>query len=257
MSRIICQPITPPPRLILFDFDDTLGDYSSARASRLRRAFTPHLREVAGDDFEDVLARMMADSIAQSPHGSDHFPSLFRKFGIESREAAQAAARWYRTNRFFDLVLFEDAVETLAALRCIHDEHGTMDQRRLGIVTNGPTNIQRDKIELMGVTGLVDFVLISEEFGVAKPDPGIFFEAMRLGGASPEETVVIGDAPEFDILGANNAGLRSIWVNRTGAPWPDDHHHPTCEVTNLRSLVDVLGGDQCRDEVTAETQSMH
>lgn len=247
MTRISCQPITPPPRLILFDFDDTLGDYSSARASRLRKAFSPHLGEVAGEEFEAVLARMITESIAESPHGSEHFPRLFREFGIESAGSAQAALTWYRTNRFFDLELFEDAVETLRALRSMQSEPGTSSPRGLGIVTNGPTKIQRDKLELMGIVGLVDFVLISEEFGVEKPDPSIFQEAMRIGGATAAETIVIGDAPEFDILGANNAGIRSIWVNRTGSAWSDPNHRPTCEVADLRSLVQLLGGTACLD----------
>ncbi len=245
MTKRVCEPFTPPPRLILFDFDDTLGDYSSARASRLRQAFGPYLRDVAGDKFEEVLARMIADSIAESPHGADHFPRLFREYGIEAAEAANAAIAWYRSNRFFDLALFDDAIDTLQALRCMQSQGNPSALRGLGIVTNGPTKVQRDKIELMGVKGLVDFVLISEEFGVAKPDPGIFQEAMRLGQASPDETIVIGDAPEFDILGANNAGLRSIWVNRTGSAWLDDGHEPTCEVPDLSSLVRLLGGGSC------------
>lgn len=246
MTPFVCQPILPPPRLILFDFDDTLGDYTAARASRLRRAFSPSLREVAGDDFEATLARMIEDSIARSPHGSDHFPRLFRDFGIASEEAPRAAATWYRTNRYFDLRLFADAIETLGELRCGAMEQDRAKARGLGIVTNGPTKTQRDKIDLMGVTGLVDFVLISDEFGVAKPDPRIFFEAMRLGGATADETIVIGDAPEFDILGANRAGIRSIWVNRTGEPWSEPGHRPTCEVADLRSLVRLLGGGVCR-----------
>lgn len=236
-----CRPFVPPPRLVLFDLDDTLGDYASARASRLRRAFGPHLDQTANADREVTIARMIAASIELSPHGTEHFPTLFERFGITSPEAAAVAARWYTRNRFFDLRLFDDAVSTLEAVRNVATPAGARGPRRLGIVTNGPPDVQRDKVELLGLTDLVDFVVISGEVGFEKPDPRIYAEALRLGRATVDESVFIGDAPQFDILGAHNVGMRSIWVNRTGARWAYGEHQPTCEVENLASVVGLLG----------------
>lgn len=236
-----CRPFEPPPRLVLFDLDDTLGDYASARTSRLRRAFHPHLEDVVIADREATITRMIAASIELSPHGTEHFPTLFERFGIAAPEAPAAAARWYTGNRFFDLRLFDDAVSTLSALRHVATRTGARERRRLGIVTNGPPDVQRDKVELLGLADLVDFVVISGEVGVEKPDPRIYAEALRRGGATVDEAVFIGDAPQFDILGAHNAGMRSIWVNRTGARWSYGDHQPTCEVGNLTSVVRLLG----------------
>lgn len=235
------QPFAPLPRLVLFDLDDTLGDYAAARASRLRRAFMPHLLRAEASEIEATLVRMIAESIEVSPHGADHFSTLFARFGINAPEAASAAALWYTSNRFYDLRLFHDAVSTLKAVRFMRSSTGAPERRRLGIVTNGPPDVQREKVAFLGLAELVDFVIISGEFGVEKPDPRIYAEALRLGGACADETVFVGDAPRFDILGANNAGIRSIWVNRTSERWADRDHRPTCEVADLTSVIPLLG----------------
>ena len=236
-----CRPFVPPPRLVLFDLDDTLGDYATARARRLRRAFGPHLEAIEVADREGTIARMITASIELSPHGTEHFPTLFEQFGITAPDAASVAAEWYASNRYFDLRLFDDAISTLSALRSVTTPSGARERRRLGIVTNGPPDVQREKVTLLGLTDLVDFVLISGEVGIEKPDPRIYAEALRLGGASVDDAVFIGDAPQFDILGAHNSGMRSIWVNRSGEQWAYGEHRPTCEVKDLTSVVPLLG----------------
>jgi HAD superfamily hydrolase (TIGR01549 family) len=230
-------PISPPPRLILFDLDDTLCDYASARIVRLRTAFS-----LALDSTEPAQALDLDDLIAQSleihPHGTDHFTELFRRNGINADEAecaAEIASEWYRTNRFHSLTLFADAVETLKAVR------GLPPPRTIGLITNGPTDVQRAKIDLFDIEQLVDFVLISEEFGACKPDPSIFVEALRLGNAKPDEAVFIGDSPEHDIAGAQAAAIRSIWMNRTDRRWPTELTPPDFEardLTEVRALLD-------------------
>ena len=233
-------PIEPAPRALLFDLDDTLCDYASARDRRLRLAFSLDLAAAdpsassgqALDAAARDLDRMVADSVAMHPHGADHFPELFRRHGVADPAVAEAAMAWYRANRFHSLVLFADAAASLAALR---------PGRRLGLVTNGPTDVQREKIALLGVEPLVDFVLVSEEFGAWKPDPAIFREALRLAGAEAAEAVFVGDSAEHDIAGARAAGIRAVWVNRGGRPWSHPDPPPEYEVPSLSALVPLLG----------------
>jgi FMN hydrolase / 5-amino-6-(5-phospho-D-ribitylamino)uracil phosphatase len=227
-------PISPPPRLIIFDLDDTLCDYASARIVRLRTAFSLALdatQSAQALDLDDLIAQ----SLAIHPHGTEHFPDLFRRNGIDAEGAAEIASEWYRTNRFHSLALFADAVETLDAVRRLRPA------RTIGMITNGPTEVQRAKIELLDVERHVDFLLISEEFGAWKPDPSIFVEALRLGNASADETIFIGDSPEHDIAGAQAAAIRSIWMNRTGRNWPAEVSPPDYEARDLsevRALLD-------------------
>jgi len=236
-----CRVFRPPPVLVLFDLDDTLCDYARAREARLRCAFTLHLGSNEREAFEIVLPEMVAASIALSPHGVEHFPELFARFGITDPNVATAAAHWYKSNRFHALSLFPEAVATLRALRTVYVPGRTPMERRIGIITNGPAQVQRDKVTLLELPHLVDFIIVSGEFGVEKPDRRIFDEALRLGKAVASEAVFIGDSLDYDILGANKAGIRSIWVNRTGATWSEPEHRPTCEVADISTLLPILG----------------
>jgi len=234
-----CPFLEPVPSLVLFDLDDTLCDYGSARVSRLRHAFTLH-RSDREEPIDALIQEMIRASIAASPHGVDHFSDLFVRFGIEVPGAAAAAAAWYQGNPFHDLALFPDVISTLRALRNIEPSGGTLSRRQLGIITNGPAQIQREKTDLLGIGTLVDFVLISGELGIEKPDPRIFAAAMRLGGVSAAETVFVGDDPRIDLLGARGSGVRSVWMNRTGTTWGEQAPPPTHEVSDLVSLIDLF-----------------
>jgi putative hydrolase of the HAD superfamily len=221
-------------RLILFDLDDTLCDYAGARVVRLRTAFSRATASLPPDALD--LDRLIAESIAIHPHGIDHFPALLARYGVADADSVTAAQTWYRVNRFYGLALFPDALETLTRTRSVRLG------RKVGLVTNGPAEVQRAKIELLGLTDHVDFALVSGEFGAAKPDPAIFVEALRLGDALPHETLFIGDSPEFDIAGAKASGLTAVWVNRTGRPWSEPGEPPDYEVTDLTALAALLAG---------------
>lgn len=233
----------PDPRLVLFDLDDTLCDYASARAIRLRRAFS--LCGVGASRGEPLdgpdLDRMIADSIAMNPHGADHFPEVFRRHGVDEPAVAQRAMAWYRHNRFHALALFADALETVASVRAAT---GVGAGRRVGLVTNGPAETQRAKIALLGLSEVVDFALVSGEFGAWKPDPRIFAEALRLGEAAAEETVFVGDSPEHDVAGARRAGIRAVWINRRGQRWPGGMERADHEVADLAGVRRLLGGER-------------
>lgn len=231
--------LDPVPRAILFDLDDTLCDYGAARALRLRVAFSLDGDGEPGARADDVLTEMVASSIAMHPHGADHFPDLFRQFGIDDQAGAERAAAWYRGNRFHGLELFAGARETLQAVRSARSLPGLW--RPIGIITNGPTEVQRAKFHLLGLEGTIDFVLISEEFGAAKPDPSIYHAAVDRLGVGPEDVVFVGDTAEFDMAGAHAAGLRTIWIDAGSREWPGPGRTPdrtVAHVVDVSRLVD-------------------
>lgn len=229
------EPFDPVPRSILLDLDDTLCDYTSARDLRLRIAFS-EATGLAEDAPE--LGALVAASVAAHPHGADHFVDLLARFGYPDTARAQEAAAWYRANRFHGLALFADAAAVLEHLRF---PGIGLPARTLGIITNGPAEVQREKVSLLQVEPLVDFVIISGEFGVAKPDPSIFREALQRAGAAPEETVFVGDSAEYDIAGAHASGLRTVWVNRRGTPWAAAGRAPDRQILHIGQLPPLVG----------------
>jgi putative hydrolase of the HAD superfamily len=234
------RPLDPPPRALLFDLDDTLCDYAGARAERLRRAFSLGLGLPASRDQHGAyLEEMIADSIEMHPHGADHFAALFARYGFREPGGAAKAAEWYRGNRFHGLGLFPDAAAVLRAVRR-QGTAGAGGSRPVGIITNGPAEVQRAKVELLGVRDLVDFVIISGEFGIAKPDPAIFREALRQAGVRAEDAVFVGDSPEFDVAGAQGAGIPVVWVNPRGARWVGAQPPPDREIRSIAEFPGLL-----------------
>jgi HAD superfamily hydrolase (TIGR01549 family) len=235
------QPLDPRPKAVIFDLDDTLCDYAAAREARLRRAFTLSPHSSTQPRGAVNLDRMIAESIQMHPHGADHFEELFARFGIADAHTASAAAAWYRKNRFHGLRLFPETEAVFSTVRSAVSADEARAARPIGIVTHGPTEVQHAKLELLGIDRLVDFVLVSEEFGVAKPVPQIFREALRLAGVGPEEDVFVGDSAEFDMAGAQAAGIPTVWVNRDQRPWLGPGPAPTRQIRTLAELAQLLG----------------
>ena len=229
------EPFEPEPQAILLDLDDTLCDYSAARERRLRIA----LADAAGlPEDAPELASLVDASIARQPHGADHFRELLAEHGFDSGNRVDAATAWYRANRFHGLELFPDSLVVLEQLR-----RGPRagPARPLGIITNGPAEVQRDKVALLQIRHLVDFVIISGEFGVNKPDPAIYAAALQMAGAAAEETVFVGDSVEHDMAGAHASGLRTVWINRHGGPWTGSDRLPDRQIRHIGELPRLVG----------------
>lgn len=117
----------------------------------------------------------------------------------------------------------------------------------LGIVSNGGTGPQLDKIRRTGLAALVDAWVISEEAHCAKPDPEIFRIAAHrcglptTGGHWAANAWMVGDHPPADIAGARVTGLRSVWLHH-GRPWPELGYRPTlCARALPEAIALVLG----------------
>lgn len=103
----------------------------------------------------------------------------------------------------------------------------------LHLITNGFENTQMSKISNSGLTHYFTHLITSEASNSLKPQKEIFEYAMKLAGASLEESIMIGDNLEADIQGAINAGMDSVFVNHVQA---STNLKPTFTVTHLREL---------------------
>ena len=97
----------------------------------------------------------------------------------------------------------EDTMNTLTAIRT--------NGAKIGIITNGQTERQQKKIRALGISELVDQLLISESEQIKKPHPQIFQRALARLKVSAKDSVFVGDHPTADIDGARNAGIDAIW----------------------------------------------
>lgn len=84
----------------------------------------------------------------------------------------------------------------------------------LAVLTNGPGDVQRAKLQASGLERFFPVTVASGDIGFGKPDPRIFTTALERLGFGVNEAIAIGDSLERDVVGAHNAGLRCVWLNR-------------------------------------------
>ncbi len=123
---------------------------------------------------------------------------------------------------------YDDVVSVLGELR----SRGLT----IGIISNWDTRLKLIS-DGLGLTDLVDFLVISAEAGVRKPDPRIFRMALERAGVSAGEAIHVGDLPEDDVEGARGAGIRPVLIDRRKRITPP---YAAADVRVVTSLADLL-----------------
>ncbi|WP_070966053.1 pyrimidine 5'-nucleotidase [Vibrio sonorensis] len=111
---------------------------------------------------------------------------------------------------------------------------------KLGIITNGFTELQQIRLQKNGMSDYFEQVIISEEVGVAKPDIGIFQHALNeMGNPCKSKVLMVGDNPKSDVLGGLQFGIETCWLNRSGSQTIDGIE-PHYNVSSLHDLKRIL-----------------
>ncbi len=92
-------------------------------------------------------------------------------------------------------------------------------------------------LERTGLADLLDHVVISEAVGARKPDPRIFRAALAPFRAAPAAALHVGDLARSDAWGAGRLGFRTVWINPTGAAWPEPEHAPMLTLPTIADLA--------------------
>ncbi|MFM9879670.1 MAG: HAD family hydrolase [Burkholderiaceae bacterium] len=123
------------------------------------------------------------------------------------------------------VTLYDDALVALAFLSA---------RFPLVALSNGNADIGR-----IGLGAYFCAAVHASEFGSKKPDPQIFLAAVGAASCQPGQVLHIGDDTVQDILGAQNAGLQAVWLNRAGRDWEHPQAAPP-QVQGLEQLCDLL-----------------
>ncbi|MFB6865109.1 HAD family hydrolase [Streptomyces virginiae] len=207
--------------LALFDLDGTLIDRQAALADAVTAFCHAH-------DFNIPLEQWLRAALADRANLSD-FARLRTEFGLT--EPAEH--------------LWEEYVDLIAgAVTCQPEVLEGLRQLRaaawtIGIATNGASDIQRAKLDAVGLTDLVDGIAASGDLEIRKPARELFeLAASRCGRTLAEGGWMIGDNPAGDIGGGRQAGLRTIWLR--GRPWPDGLHNADHTVDDAIHAIGIL-----------------
>lgn len=206
--------------IAVFDLDNTLID----RADLFRR-WAAHFVAQHRLDAADLEWLEEQDGDGLVPK-DQFFDTVRKQYGIATPVATMVEA-YYRDYPEFTPPPSQRAVYALHALK---DEGW-----RVAVVTNGPP-FQERVLDASGLRSIVDAALVSATVGVRKPNREIFEMAAKAAGATLEGAWMIGDSAAHDVLGALNAGMRSIWLRRD-RQWTETAYTPTLIADSIPEAV--------------------
>lgn len=220
----------PPVKAILFDLDDTLWHLAPTLVKAeaiLYDWLNEHIPGVTQRFSNEELRELRMELLPTDPQF---------QFNVWALRHAALTRACHLTSENKDLVdqamaVFSVARNAVNPFVDVTPGLASLSERfALGSVSNGFADL--------GEIGLASYFQVSiaaHQFGSAKPGAEIFHAACAALDVAPHEAIYVGDDPKLDIQGAQNAGLRAVWMNRFDHTLPD-HIVPTASVTNLYEL---------------------
>jgi putative hydrolase of the HAD superfamily len=198
---------------VFFDLDHTLWDFDRNSALTFEKIFSSRNINLTLNEFLAVYepvnlkywklyreAKIHKDDLRYG-RLKDVFDIL--KFDISDQDIFGISDDYIKYLTSFTH-LFDGTIEILEYLYGKYDLH---------IITNGFEEVQQGKMDHSNISHFFKTVTNSEMVGVKKPDPKIFYFALDLANATPENSVMIGDNYEADILGALSIGMEALCFN--------------------------------------------
>ena len=216
---------------LFFDLDHTLWDFEKNSALTFDQLLIDYQIPVRLDDFLKVYVPLnleywkafreqrMDKETLRYRRIKDTFDQL--EISIDD-DMVFTLADAYIQNLPEHNHLFPGAIEVLDKLK---------ERYSLHIITNGFRDVQRKKLKNSSLSHYFSTVTDSESVGVKKPNPLIFLKALNLANCLPENSLMIGDDYEADILGAKQVKMNTILIN---------HHKKLFECVQIKRLDELL-----------------
>jgi HAD superfamily hydrolase (TIGR01509 family) len=118
---------------------------------------------------------------------------------------------------------------------------------KMGLISNTlwPGKAHQEDLERYGLLAYFEHQIFSSDAEIWKPHREVFQREMGALGLKPEEAVFVGDSLYFDVWGAQQAGMRGVWIGREGTWLPDGVQvTPDAAISQLPDLCDVIDGWQ-------------
>jgi putative hydrolase of the HAD superfamily len=218
---------------VCLDVDDTLVAHSAAARSALARLLGddkawPLWQQVTDHHVRRVIAGDVDSDTMRWQRTQDFYGYLGEPLDDdEARRRECVREKAMRTG----WTLFDDVLPCLEWLAAVNV--------KIAVVTNASGPYQRAKLAELGVAAFVTEVVIAGELGAAKPDPVIFHTACARLGFPPAEVAHVGDRLDLDAIGARDAGLAGVWLNRAG-PVNGELPDGVSMITGLDLLPELL-----------------
>ncbi len=220
---------------LIFDADNTLFDFDCAEEKALVKTLT-HFEMSIPQGLIEFYRNMNV--------------KLWQQFDEKSITIAQLKQQ--RTEKLFKFV-GQSTDPSKFSLRYLDELAGCQDllpgveqtlqvlskHCEMAIITNGLSRVQKPRFASSSIQHHFGALVISEELGVAKPDPEIFAHTCEImGWSDPAKVLMVGDNYRCDIQGAADFGLQTCWFNiRNHTHDFSDHDH---EIHHFDELLKVV-----------------
>lgn len=199
---------------IFFDVGSTLVDETEAYNHRIRDMIAN--TDISFEAFDTVR-------ISLAMQGYDGNSQAIKHFGLNKTP-------WHSE----DEVSYADAE---IALRCLREKGF-----KLGIIANQAPGTEA-RLANWGILQYFDAVIASAEAGVAKPDKAIFEKAFEIADCSPDESMMVGDRLDNDIIPAKSVGMRTVWLRKGLSKYQSAElgkGHADYQIETLSELLDII-----------------
>lgn len=230
-------------KIVLWDVDGTLLNFSASEKAALRRLFAEY-------GFGECTDEMLADYIKINrrywralERGEltkpeilvYRFREFLEKYGLNAHVAVEFNAKYQ--SYLGDTIVFEEGgLEAVQALK------GKVVQCA---ATNGTIEAQKKKLRESGLDKLFDYLFISDEIGIEKPGRGFFdtvWETLEKDGVrfTKDDVIIIGDSLTSDMQGGVNAGIATCWFNPHGIE-NNSQLNLDYEISSLSQVLAIIG----------------
>ena len=219
-------------RAIIFDLDNTLTDFMRMKDAAVEGAVHGMLDAGLAMPRERIHQRIWE---VYGREGIEDQQVLDRvleaELGRVDHKILAAGIVAYRRARESTLVLYPHVQFTLLGL--------VKRGFRLAVVSDAPRAQAWLRLASLQLHNLFDHVVTFEDTGERKPSPAPFRKALELLGAGPEETLMVGDWAERDVVGAAQLGIRTVFA-RYGDTFGTVESGADFELNDILELLDIV-----------------
>ena len=223
-------------KTFLLDLDNTLYDYKTAHEPA-KSALCEKISELfqiennlVWNSYESARKKVNTylSGTASSHNRLLYIQNMFEELGIPYSQEVRNLSKYYWDIFLLNTELFPGVL----------DFFKKVSGAKVGLVTDLTADIQFLKLERLGLVSLFDAIVTSEESGREKPHPYNFQLALLKLGSKLEDTIMIGDDFEKDILGASNLGMKTIWLNHAGNQ--ENLPKDSTEVISFTEILNII-----------------
>jgi len=217
-------------KAIIFDFDATISNRQANAYNVFDDYLRQHFKDLSDIEYEAVIQDMLTYDMTGAVNVKYRLPAFKAKYGNNLPEDFDDVyTKFFYDNMYKYCVLKPDTIDVLNKLK---------GKYKLAILSNGQSASQHNKIDQVNINEYFDYILVSGDIGINKPDKRIYEYVADKLDVKCDECIFVGDTYSTDILGAIRSNMVPVWMM-------SDYERPSkyykgIRIQYLSDLLDVL-----------------